>query len=237
MNFIKKIFDRNVDESVHLQFQKFSKGEFRNRALIKAKNSAGKYTISTTAEFANEMVKEVAEKLGSNRTAISGALITTLDLKGQLDYKTIKQFMGVKQYQIDKEMSGKEILEMINKFPKAFLALSFKAGDSELKIKAKAPKSAKPSTKSAEDSKPNPNFCKLITSDNALANSFIFETDDWKNALVTHHFIITDIIIPTELKNEKDFAIIREKSRRKGKIIREAEIDGKKIIKEIPLEA
>ena len=37
MNFIKKIFDGNIDESVHLQFQKFSKGEFRDRALIKAR--------------------------------------------------------------------------------------------------------------------------------------------------------------------------------------------------------
>ncbi len=56
MNFLKKIVDKNFDESVHLQFQKFSKGEFRDKAIIEAKNSNGKYTIKTSAEFANELV-------------------------------------------------------------------------------------------------------------------------------------------------------------------------------------
>lgn len=53
MNFIKKVANKKYDESVHLQFQKFSKGEFRNRALIDAKSSKGNYTIKTSAEFAN----------------------------------------------------------------------------------------------------------------------------------------------------------------------------------------
>jgi len=43
MNFVKKVFEGNIDESVHLQFQKFSKGEFRNRALIKLKKTGGRY--------------------------------------------------------------------------------------------------------------------------------------------------------------------------------------------------
>ena len=42
MNFIKKVADKNFDESVHSQFVKFSRGEFRNRAVIKAKLSKGK---------------------------------------------------------------------------------------------------------------------------------------------------------------------------------------------------
>ena len=62
MNFIKNIFEGKIDESVHFQFQKFSKGEFRNRAIIEGKNSNGKYTLKTSAEFANELVKIVAEK-------------------------------------------------------------------------------------------------------------------------------------------------------------------------------
>ena len=44
MNFIKNIFDKKRDALIHLQFQKFSKGEFVNRALIRAKYSAGKYS-------------------------------------------------------------------------------------------------------------------------------------------------------------------------------------------------
>jgi len=62
MNFIKELFDGKSDASVHFQFQKFSRGEFSDRALIKARRSGNKYTISTTAEFANQFVREVAKK-------------------------------------------------------------------------------------------------------------------------------------------------------------------------------
>ena len=72
MNFINKMFQGRPDESVHLQFQKFGKGEFRDRALINAKKSGNKYVISTTAEFVNYLVREIAEKLGSNKTSITG---------------------------------------------------------------------------------------------------------------------------------------------------------------------
>ena len=34
MNFIKKLFEHKMDDSVHRQFKRFSKGTFENRALI-----------------------------------------------------------------------------------------------------------------------------------------------------------------------------------------------------------
>lgn len=222
MNFIKKIFDNKVDEEVHLQFQKFSKGEFRQRACIQTKNSADKYTIFAGPEFANGLVRNIAEKLGNARTNITGVVVSTSDLTGQLDFKSKKQFMGIKQYGIEKEMSGNEIIVLLNKLPKAFFALSFKGGDSELKIKPKAPKSAKPSTK--EDDTIKVNFCKLITTDKKLALEFVFE-GEFKRANIKHTFLINDIVQP---QGEKDFAKIREMAKRKGKIVRETDIDGKK---------
>ncbi|GAJ01601.1 unnamed protein product [marine sediment metagenome] len=220
MNFIKKVFDKEIDDSVHLQFQKFSKGEFRDRALIKAKNSGGKYTINTSAEFANDMVRAVAEKLGDDITNIEGCVVSTNDLTGELDFQDKKQFQGVKKYMIDKEMSGNKILSLLEKFPKAFFALSFEAGKDNtiLKIKPKAPKSGKPSPKS--DKKISPNFCKLKTTDKEIGKSFIFEKPNFKEANITHDFIIEELILP---EGEKDFAKIRELAKRKGKIIRKAE--------------
>ena len=103
MNFVKKVFENNIDDSVHLQFKKFSKGEFRDRALIRAKQSKEKYTINTSAEFANELVNEMAKKLGSSKTNITGVIVSTLDLKDKIEYTDIKQFQGVKRYFIDKE--------------------------------------------------------------------------------------------------------------------------------------
>jgi hypothetical protein len=236
MNFIKKIVNGRVDESVHMQFQKFSKGEFRDKAVIEAKNSNGKYTIKTSAEFANELVRQVAEKLGNNKTNIKGAVVSTNDLAGELDFKDKKQFQGVKRYLIDREMSGDEIISLLDKFPKTFFALSFKLQDgTDLKIKPKAPKSGKPGKE--KDGGPKADFCTLKTADKKIADSFVFEKPDFRKAEIKHDFIIENIIIPDELKDSEDFARIREESRRKGKIIRKANIDGNEMKKEIGFEA
>jgi hypothetical protein len=235
MNFIKKVFDGEIDDEVHQQFQKFSRGEFPQRALIKAKKVKNTYTITTTAEFANEFVRIIAEKLGDKKTKVTGAIISTLDLDNDLDYKSKKQFMGIKQYIIDKEMNGNEIIELVEKLPKAFFALTFNSekGDS-LKIKAKAPKSAKPKTK---EEAPKPDFCKLVTTDEKIVKDFVWEKSDFKDAEVSHDFMIDSIVIPEEIKKEKDFAIVREKSHRKGRIIRRTTIDSVKSAQEKAFEA
>lgn len=235
MNFIKKIIDGKVDEAVHLQFQKFSRGEFRNKAVIQAKFSAGKYTINTTAEFGNELVRDVAEKLGDKKTKVTGGIITTSNLDGELKFKTKKQFQGVKNYGIDDEMTGKEIMNLLEKFPKAFFGLSFSTDDTVLKIKAKAPKSGKPSSKG--EAMPKADFCKLVTTDKKLGSTFIFEKDPFKKAEINHTFFVDNIIIPEELKKEKDFAIVREKSIKVGRIIRQSVIDEKESSQEIKFEA
>lgn len=241
MNFIKNIFDGDNEESVHLQFQKFSRGEFRNRALIEAKNSSGRYTLKTSAEFGNDIIKIGAGKLGDNKTIVTGAIISTNNLKENPEFSEllrdaeVKQFQGVKRFMIKKEMSGIEIKNFLDKNPQAFFGLSFKGDDFEIKIKAKAPKSGKPGSKGEE--RPKADFCKLIVKDKEIAESFVFEKSNWKNARIIHTFLIEEIVIPEELKSSKDFALIREKSKRKGKIIRESEIDGENIKKEFEFEA
>jgi len=234
MNFIKKIFEGKKDESTHVQFQKFSRGEFKNRALIRAKRTGNKFTIFTSAEFGNELVKIMAEKLGKNKTKVTGSIIGTNSLKGEMEFKKISQFQGVKNHSIENEMSGDEIISVMDRLPKNFFALSFSADDDSLKIKPKAPKSAK--SKNKEEA-PKADFCKIVTMDKKIADSFVWEKPDFKEAEVNHEFVITGIVIPNELKNEKDFAIIREKSLRKGKIIRRAVIDGKEMITEKEFEA
>lgn len=225
MNFIKKIFDENPDESVHLQFQKFSKGEFRDRAVMEVKNSNGKYTIKTGAEFANEFVRMLAEKLGDEKTNITGAIVSTNDLTGEIDFKDKKQFQGVKRYLLDTEMSGTEIITLLDKLPKTFFALSFNAGDNKLKIKPKAPKSGKP----GKEGEVKADFCSLKTTDKEIGKSFVFEKDDFQKAEITHTYFIDEIIRP---EGETDFAKIRELAKRKGKVIRKATIDEKEMISE-----
>jgi len=231
MNFIKKVWENKIDEDVHLQFQKFSRGEFRDRAVIRAKKSKNNYTIFTTAEFANEFVGIAAEKLGDEKAKVTGAIISTLDLGKEIDFQNKKQFMGIKQYVINKEMSGNEILDLIEKFPKVFFALSFNVGETILKIKPKAPKSAKPKNKEEPQ---KPDFCKIVTNDEKVAGSFVFEKLDFKEANISHDFIIEEMVLP---KGETDFAKMRELAKRKGKIVRRAVIDGKTMNSEKEFEA
>lgn len=235
MNFIKKVFDGKVDNLVHLQFQKFSKGEFRDRAIIEVKKTGKGYTIKTSAEFANELVRLMAKKLGEEKEKITGCIVSTADLTGELEFKDKKQFQGVKKYVINQEMSGSEILNLLEKFPKNFFALTFDVGDEKLKIKAKAPKSGKPG-KEKEDG-PKADFCNLKTKDKSIVLDFVFEKEDFKEVRLTHTYFIESVVVPEELKGSDDFARIREESKRNGKIVREAMIDGQEIRREIEFEA
>lgn len=235
MNFIKKIIDGNIDDSVHLQFQKFSKGEFRNRALIRVKHVKEKFTINTGAEFANEFVRLVAEKLGGEKTKVTGAIVSTSDLTGEIDFKDKKQFQGVKRYLMDKEMSGEEIIDLLDRFPKTFFALSFESEKDSLKLKIK-PKAPKAENPKKDGEKLKVNFCKLITFDKKIGESFVFEKIDFKEAEIVHNFFIDEMIYP-KMEGEKDFAKIREMTKRKGKIVRVAEIDGEEMKREIEFTA
>ena len=236
-NFIKKIFEKNIDELVHSQFIKFSKGEFENRAMIRAKNSKGNYTIATTAEYAKDIIMYLAEQLGDGKASVSGALISALDLEG-FEYDERKMAMGVRKYMIyDKEMSGNEILELCNKFDKAFFALSFKTDKTDLKILVKSPKSAKGASSSKNpDKKAKINFIKIKTNDENLAKNLIFddEANNFKKIEIKHNFIIDKIVMPET--DEKDFAKIREMAKRAGKIERVLDIDGREVRKEVEVE-
>ena len=195
--------------------------------MARIKNSNGKYSIQTGYEYANELVNMVAKKLGENKTVVTGAVITTKDLNGVIDYERKKQFMGVKQYVINKELSGNEILSIMDNAPNSFFALSFISGSDELKIKPKAPNSGKPSTKGDEGAKSD--FCKIKTSDKNIVSEIIFETPNFKEAEVFHEYHITEIILP---EGEKEPGRMRELAKRKGKILRRAVIDGNEKISE-----
>jgi len=89
-----------------------------------------------------------------------------------------------------------------------------------LKIKPKAPKMGVPGKKGEP---PKTDACKLVTSDSAIGESFIFETKDFKLAEINHVVVVEKVIMP-ETEGE-DFAKIRELAKKQGKIIRYSKID------------
>ncbi len=230
---IKKIFDGVCDDEVHSDFLKFGKGVFANKYLVEAKIQKGKFVIKTGSEFANQLVKAGLEKAPA-KLSVSGVIVTTMAVEIPFS-KGIKQFMGVKQYQVSGEIEVKQILDLMEKYPRFFFALSFILPDYELKIKAKAPKSAKPSTNTEKEVKPE--FCSLKTTDNNFAKIFFFDSGiDFKEIKINHTLKIDQMIYPKDFAKMRPEAV-REMSKRKGKIIRKVIFDGKEKISEANFEA
>lgn len=231
--FINKMFDDEVDDLAHLQFVKFSRGEFKNKAMVTCKAQAkGIFRIGTTAEYSNELVRFLAEKIGDEEVKVSGVIMTTLDLDGQFDYDEKKNALGIKKYVLEREMTGSKMVELLDNFPKCFFGLSFKFGNTELKIKPKSPKSAKPSSKGEAEIKVD--FCKLKTDDKELVDGLLFDVPSFKEVMVGHTYMIEEIVVSDELKKEagEDYARIKEEAKRKGKVLRKLIVDGEEKVVE-----
>mgnify|MGYP001620161398 CR=1 FL=1 len=110
--------------------------------------------------------------------------------------------------------------------------LSFTTEYGSLKTKVKSP--GKPGNKEDKDIKAN--FCTFITKDVNLAKEFAFDVnEDFKKLKTRHTFIITDLVV--DEKDKSDPALARINAKRKGKIERLLDIDGKLSKKEINFSA
>jgi hypothetical protein len=220
MNFIKELFEGKSSETAHRQVIRFGKGEYGGRALLglwKTKN----IKIKGSFEFANDFTL-FAASLGD--VNFNGDIWSKEEIAG-LDGK---KKAGKWIYEVNNFTSNQVKNLADNVY--SFLLNSDKEGI-KLKIKPKLPKPGK-----GED-KVDEKFCQMELDEKyykAVKENFFWDLPDGKKIEVKHKFIITDIIFP---KDEKDFAKIREMAKRKGKIIRTANIDGKEIKSEKAFEA
>lgn len=230
---LHSIFLGKTNKSAHDEFIKFGKGEFRNRYLVEAKKQKEMWNIKTSAEYANTLVRMCLEE-AEKEVSVKGVIVSTMDIRGnvKIPISGLKQFMGIKQFIVDATLKPKDILECMEKTPRAFFALSFKTDNSELKIKPKAPKSAKPA--STGDKEPKAEFCSIKTGNKKIAEELLFNLPEGKHTTIKHEVIIKDIIIP---KNVSDPVQMREQSIRKGTIKRIAKVDEKEIVAESNFEA
>ena len=230
MNFIKKIFENKIDNEVHRQFKRFGKGNYENRAVVEMSVSKD-LKIKTSFEFTNEFVKFLANTI-KDKAHITGGIITTKDLKG-VEFANVKQFAGVKTYQIDTEISKNDLLFLLDNYLDAVFCLSFSTQYGSLKTKVKSPKSAKPGK---DEGMAKADYCTFITSDLDFKKEFAFDTtENFKKFSANHTFIINELTVSEQYKT--DFGAARTNAKRKGKIIRKISIDGKQSIKEIDFEA
>ncbi len=223
---IKKIFDGDFDDEIHNDFVKFSRGDFKDRYLIQGKKQANKWAIKTGPEFVNHVVRYFLPKAGES-VPVTGIISTTLDIADEATFKIekVSQFQGVKKLILKTEVNPKEILGLMDKYPKAFFALSFKGTDSNIKIRAKSPKAGKSGKE--KDGETVADFCTIKTNDQKFLDDIFWGIDKgWTTLNVSHEIKIDGIVYPRDMTGMKP-AEIRKESKRKGILIRKVNFDGK----------
>jgi hypothetical protein len=170
-----------------------------------------------------------------DKTLVSGGIITKKDIRPELDFEVgMKQFAGVKTFLINNELSKEQLNNLFMKFPDALFLLSFSTDYGTLKTKVKSPKSAKPGKGDNEDIKAD--FCVFTTDDVNFVKEFAFDIDsNFKYLKIKHIFNITELVVDEKDKN--DPAMARINAKRKGKLERYLDIDGKQVKKEINFSA
>jgi len=222
---MKKIFDGVFDDEVHSAFLKFGRGEYSDKYLLNGKRQASKWAIKTGAEDVNFLVRKCLEKSGEAAISIKGIIVSTMDLRDEIEFDIVKagNFQGIRKLQVNTEIEPAKILAMMEKYPRAFFALSFSGEDFVLKVKAKAPKSGKAGKKSEDGLVAD--FCSLKTKDKSIVDELFFRIGDFKEVSVNHKINVESIVYPDNLNDLKP-AEVRAQSKRKGKIIRKVIVDG-----------
>lgn len=227
VNFIRKMWLDNADEEAHAQFIRFSRGTFENRAVISI-NKSKMIKLGSTFEFANDLVLFLAETAG--KISVSGTLFTRENPEVLLNSIGLKSEIAKKRNLFETKINRELNPEQVKKISAiAYLMLwDINAAGVSLKVKKKLPKPGKSRKEKVDDK-----FCVLELDEKfykQFHEDFLFGLPyEFKKARIRHTFIISDIILP---RGEKDFERMRLDAMKKGKIIRQAEVDGKIIRQE-----
>jgi len=232
MNFVKNIFDKEIDEKTHQQFTRFGKGEYKGRFPLNLRKSK-KIKFKSGYEFSNDLVKLCA--LFGN-CKISGIVTSKEDISDIMGVNNIKGNSETKKGGLfyvnnidEQEITPEKLLEL----EKAayFTLLDIEGDGFKIKMKKKLPKPGK------NEKKIDDKFCQLEADEkyySKIKEYFFWDMPEAKKISIKHSIIIEQLIMP---KGEKDYAKMRELAKRKGKLIRNVEIDDKTLVKEIEFEA
>ena len=216
--FIKKVWEGKGEEA-HNHFVRFSKGNFGNRAVLNLQKSE-RIKLRGSFEWANDFVKIASELANAN---FSGIILSKQEI---MELGQGKKKAGIIEYNVS--INSQKIKEIEDKV--YCMMLDAETHELSLKMKKKLPKPGKSGEGKVDDK-----FCQLETDLKFWPQiKEAFMLPECKKAKVSHTFLIEEIILP---KDEKDFIKIREKAKRKGKIIRKMEVDGKESQEEKSFEA
>lgn len=215
MNFIKEIFQGKPTEAAHRQFIRFGKGDYNRRALLnlwKTKN----IKLRGSFEYANDFTLFAASL---DHALFSGNIWSKEEIPGLSG----KKKEGKIVYTVE-NMSSEQIKKIAHQVY-CFLLNADGVGI-KLRIKPKLPKPGK------SEGKIDDKFCQLEIDEkyhSKVKEDFFWDLPDGKKVSVEHRLVIKEIVMP---KGETDYAKIREMAKRKGKIIRTSNVDGKQLVSE-----
>jgi len=211
---LRKIFENKADEDAHRYFVRFGKGEYRGRFLLSFRKSQ-KIKVYGSFEWANDFVK-LANELKTLK--FSGKVL----MKDKIAGKEGKKKAGVFVYEIESSL--------LSEYENAYHYL-LDANDSEivLKIKKALPKPGK------SEAKIDDKFCSLeldLKYWQQVREAFFWDVPECKKVEISHTLQINEIVMPKGIDDPEE---IRRLAKRKGKIIRKVNADGKEIVKEADL--
>lgn len=238
MTFMKKLLTGKADESVHQQFVRFGKGIYKYRAMATIKKTATSIKIATTHEYSTDLALLIA-RAADSPVKISGMFITSNDTTSTLPFPaTYTKRMGVGRITIpDVAITKEKLHEFLTQNSTNLLLLNLTAANCSLTCKQTIPnpKKTPKTTDEGVEETPKIGHCKATFTNPAVADNFIFETNDYKTATVIHTYTITDFVVPAQYKNDPEQARIH--AQRTGTIIRDLTLDGVTSKKEYPFTA
>jgi len=226
--FIKKVFQKRIDDNTHNQFVRFGKGQYGGKALISFQKTTDKVKIKSSFEFANDFVELVSELADIKFSGIilSRVEIDNIFINNKIDVDKGERG-GIYSYNVNNINSN--VIKQIK--DKIYFMLLDSSNNIILKIKKKLPKPGK------GEGKVDDKFCQLEADMkywNKIKEAFFWDIQDCKKAKINHIYIITDIIMP---KGEKDFEKLRILAKRKGRLIRKIDVDGRQMKEDREMEA
>lgn len=222
MNFIKNIIEGNVGEYEHEKLVRYGKGNYE-RAYMSLKKGK-ELKIKASFDYANDLFGTIAESIKES-AEVKGKIIANYDFENEIDFldsfsKRGKLYTG----EIDRELSAEQIRKIWEKFKLHFLLLNVKSSKFKLKVGKSLPT---PGGKIKED------FCSA-TLPLQFSEEFAFDLGDFKEAEIKHVFVIEEIIVPEEYKD--DYEKIRKEGKKKGRLKRIMIVDGAKKEREVEIE-
>ncbi len=217
-NFIKKIVDDNIDNHVHMKFVRFGMGKFEKEQFI-VKVTGKNVQIQSGYEYSEVFLRILAENSKDNFDG-KGRIVSSKDMQQELSEHNVEVIKKRgNKYDVEFSLSADSFKKFVYAFKDSYLLLNVVSGNNTTKMKQSLPK-------------PNTPVEKFITVkfDKSLLpliqEEFLFDVEGFKKvAKIKHTYVIESILVDDALL-EKDPLKARMEARRKGKVIREIDVDG-----------